>query len=117
ASPESLPPRSPTLQPAIAPKISAEASTGGPSILAEPTVGSVIGQPKITLLKKQENLELRHLSANVDGQQVESDIMRLTGAEAIQSAFDQGLLPESAKDALLEHAKNLDPTEPPIYIV
>ena len=121
ASPPSMPLRPATLQPAIAPRTTGEAGTqpspGGPSILAEPTVGSVVGQPKITLLKKQDNLELRHLSANVDGQQVESDIMRLTGPEAIQSAYDQGLLPESAKDALLEHAKNLDPSEPPIYIV
>jgi hypothetical protein len=110
----STPLRPAALQPTIAAKtngtIGAQQSPGGPVTLGEPTLGSVIGEPKITLLKKQENLELRHVSANVDGQQVESDIMRLTGPEAIQSAYDQGLLPESAKDALLEHAKNLDPS-------
>lgn len=93
-------------------------TTAGATLnLAQPTIGSVIGQARISVTRKQENLELRHVVANVNGQQVESDIMRLTGPEAIENAFRQGLLPESARDALLEHARNLDEGEPPIYIV
>ncbi len=95
----------------------AQTTAGATLNLAQPTIGSVVGQARISVTKKQENLELRHVLANVNGQQVESDIMRLTGPEAIESAFRQGLLPESARDALLEHAKNLDEGEPPIYIV
>jgi hypothetical protein len=94
-----------------------EQSAGGPVNLAPPPVASVIGQPQITLLKRQENLELRHIVANVNGQQVESDIIHLTGPQAIESAYQQKLLPEAARDALLEHAKNLDEGDAPIYIV
>ena len=95
----------------------AQSPAGTTLNLAQPTIGSVIGQARISVTRKQENLELRHVVANVNGQQVESDIMRLSGPEAIESAFRQQLLPEAARDALLEHARNLDQGEPPIYIV
>jgi hypothetical protein len=99
------------------PATSAAPSPSSTVVLPTLRLAEVEGKPTITVLTKQNNLELRHLSASVEGKQVETNVLSVTGTDAIESAFAQGLLPEAARDALLAHAKNLQPGDIPTYVV